>query len=256
MMLPAAITPDVTAAIQRAAIAAYPLEMCGAVTPDGFVQFTNKSPTPRDAFDCRDEQATCQAAGRLLALVHSHPDGPEAPSELDVGSQIAMDVPWGIVVCTKDAAGTPYYWGDSLDPPPLIGRPFRHGPSGTDGRGDCGALVRDWYRIERGIHIPDFARGDDWWLTPGRDLYNEHFAAAGFKAVPVLHPDPKVAVAPEIGDVILIQWRVPASNLVPNHAGIFLGDGLLLHHLGNRLSRPESLMGWRKFIRTWLRHAA
>ena len=37
--------------------------------------------------------------------------------------------------------------------PPLIGREFRHGASGSDDKGDCYALIKDWYFLEKGVKI-------------------------------------------------------------------------------------------------------
>lgn len=234
--------PDVAAAIQADALARYPQEACGAVTASGYHAFPNVAADPLHHFDCAAACRPLQVSGELLAVVHSHPDGPDAPSEHDIQQQRAMDVPWGLVVTDGEAVGDPWFWGDSIEPPPLLGRDFRHGPSGTDGRGDCGALIRDYYRIERGILIPDFPRADHWW-TDGKDLYQDHYAEAGFLQASQDDPQP--------GDVVLLQFRSPVAN----HAAIYVGGGLILHHLEGRLSREEPIIGWIKFVRGWLRHA-
>lgn len=235
--------PDVIEAIRADARRRYPEESCGAVTPAGYLSLANLALDPRHHFDCAGACDELLMAGQLLAVVHSHPGGPDAPSGHDIASQRAMDLPWGLVVTDGEVAGKPFWWGDSLTPPPLLGREFRHGPSGTDGRGDCGALIRDYYRLERGVLIPDFPRDDNWWLR-GEDLYAQHFAAAGF--VPADRDNP------EVGDLALIQFR----SAVANHGGIYVGGGLLLHHLADRLSRHEPIIGWAKHVRMWLRHHA
>lgn len=244
--------PAAVAAFREHAIEGYPEEVVGAITPDGYQRLENVATDPSGAvepqewrrrhFDAGTVVLELIAAGRLLALLHSHPDGPEWPSMHDQRQQIAMDLPWGICACSAEATTEPYFWGDCFDPPPLLGRVFRTGPSGTDGRGDCGALVRDWYRLERGILLPDCPR-DDVWFQNGGDLYTLHYPRAGFVAVPI-----EEAAA---GDVVLMQIRAP----VPNHAGIFLGDGTLMHHLEGRLSRIEPVGPWRKHIVRWMRHA-
>jgi cell wall-associated NlpC family hydrolase len=38
--------------------------------------------------------------------------------------------------------------------------------------------------------------------------------------------------------------QIRARNGVPNHAGIYLGDGLMLHHLYGRLSSRDLYGGW------------
>jgi len=40
---------------------------------------------------------------------------------------------------------------------------------------------------------------------------------------------------------------------VTNHAGIYIGNGLFLHHLPNRLSREEPVMRWKSLITHVLR---
>ncbi len=239
---PAQLAPATIAAIKAHAVACFPNEMCGVITTDhAFKPLLNRHPQPTHYFDCAVECAALQAAGQVLALVHSHPGGPEAPSGDDVAGQMHMALPWGLLICTGEGAMDPYWWGDELTPPPLEGRMFRHGPSGTDGRGDCGALIRDWYRLERGILIPDFPREDGWWLK-GESLYEQHFAAAGFEPVAVEAAQP--------GDVALFAFRAPVAN----HGGIYLGQGIILHHLAGRVSRQESVLGWMKLLTRVLRH--
>ncbi|MGI4792893.1 MAG: Mov34/MPN/PAD-1 family protein [Janthinobacterium lividum] len=243
MFDPARLTADTIAAIKAHAVACHPAEMCGVITPDhGFMPLLNRHPNPNSHFDCSIECAALQATGQVIAVIHSHPDGPEAPSGDDVAGQLHMAMPWGILLCTGEGATDPYWWGDQLEPPPLEGRSFRHGPSGTDGKGDCGALIRDWYRLERGVLIPDFPREDGWWRQ-GKSLYEDHFAAAGFSAVPMEAAEP--------GDVALFTFRSPVAN----HGGIYLGRGIILHHLSGRTSRQESVLGWMKMLTRVLRHA-
>ena len=240
---------DVTEAIRAHAVAQYPDESCGMITRGGYVPLANVAQPvegversgPRFAFDCAAELAPHLVRGDVLALVHSHPDGPEGPSSKDMRQQRAMDLPWGIVMADAERASVPYFWGDMLAPPPLEGRPFRHGPSGTDGKGDCGALVRDWYRLERGVLINDYARDDEWWRH-GQALYLDNYFDAGFRQAD--------ATDPRRGDLILMAIRSDTAN----HAAIYIGDHLLLHHLERRLSRIEPVLGWHKHRRAWLRH--
>ena len=54
-------------------------------------------------------------------------------------------------------------------------------------------------------------------------------------------------------DVILMQIR--SQNGVPNHAAIYLGDGLILHHLHGRLSSRDIYGGyWQEVTRHILRY--
>ena len=234
---------DIAEAAKRHALACYPEESCGAVTAAGYIPFINVDANPKEHFSCDEQMEPLILAGKLLALVHSHPDGPIGPSSHDMAQQVAMDIPWGIVVCAEDAALDPYFWGDMLTPPPLIGRDFRHGPSGTDGKGDCYALIRDWFRINRNVVLADFPRDDGWWKRGG-DLYREQFGRWGFEVAPDARSNP------QIGDVLLMQYQ----SKVPNHGAIYIGNGRILHHLGNRLSCEEPLIRWASLVSMWIRH--
>jgi proteasome lid subunit RPN8/RPN11 len=129
----AIVSPDVIAAIQAHAIAEFPREACGLITPDGFEQRPNIHPDPERFFRCAADDEL--RAGRLLGVVHSHTNGNPAPSSQDIAQQIALDVPFGLLQTDGRDATTPFWWGDSLTPPPLVGRHYRWGPSGTDGKG-------------------------------------------------------------------------------------------------------------------------
>ncbi|MCP3065729.1 NlpC/P60 family protein [Myxococcus sp. K38C18041901] len=119
---------------------------------------------------------------------------------------------------------------------PLVGRPFSHGVL------DCFALIRDYYADVMGLALPDFERPDDWWLKGG-NLYLEGYERAGFV---------DVTGAPlREHDVLLMQLRAP----VPNHAGVYLGADVVLHHLQASLSRRETYSGfWERITRRVVRH--
>ena len=71
----------------------------------------------------------------------------------------------------------------------------------------------------------------------------DNFRDAGFE--PTSEP-------PQVGDVALMQ--VCSSKV--NHCGIYLGAGLMLHHLSNRLSKTEPFNRWRKHVRMIVRRVA
>ena len=179
------------------------------------------------------DYAAAEEAGDVLAIVHSHPYLSPEPSQADrVGCEVS-GLPWIILGWPSGE------WRECVPNgyvAPLIGRVFAHGVL------DCYTLVRDYYQREVGIGLPDFERQDDWWKA-GQDLYRDNFAAAGFHVI-------------ERGqlkahDVILIQL---GAN-VANHAAIYLGDGLILHHPMNRLSGRTVFGGyWQKQAVLFLRH--
>lgn len=245
-------SPAVVKCAKDHAIACFPAESCGGVLDEGYRAFTNVSPDPLNNFDCDIEARPFLTSGRLKALIHSHPNGPIGPTATDMRQQLVTNLPWGIVVLGDAGARDPYYWGDTITRPPLEGRLFRHGPSGTDGKGDCYALIRDWYLLERGIELQEGPRDDSWWLQGG-NLYLENYKNAGF-----VEADPQY---PEVGDVALIHLPLPtpAQGVQrpkhPQHGGIYVGGGRILHHLPNRFSRVETFSNWVRFLRGWLRYA-
>lgn len=226
--------PALLDAIQRHAIAAYPQEACGLVTAQGYEPCSNIHPNPTEFFRMPPEADERIAAGEVLAVVHSHPEGPAWPSIADQRQQLAQGVPWGLVVSHPGRAEIPFFWGEGIPEVPLMPRTFRWGPSGTDGAGDCFALVRDWYRLHRGIEIPETPRGPDW-LEEGPNLYLAGVRAAGFTSINIEEL--------QEGDGVLFAVQ---SGGRPNHAGVFLGDGTVLHHMQNRLATRESFAYWRR----------
>jgi proteasome lid subunit RPN8/RPN11 len=222
-------------AIRADAVARYPQESCGFVLDGvGYVPLPNVAAEPEMDFDMGLAGAEQIAAGGVLAVVHSHTNGRMHPSATDVAAQWAGGIIWGVVVTDGEGASDPFFWGDGIPAVPLIGRPFRWGPTGTDGRGDCFALVRDYYRTERGLLLPEMPRDSDW-QRDSPSLYDAGWRELGFTAIGADDLQP--------GDAILFSVR---HRGLPNHAGIWVGDGTLLHHQENRLSCREYLGDWRR----------
>jgi cell wall-associated NlpC family hydrolase len=75
------------------------------------------------------------------------------------------------------------------------------------------------------------------------NLYLDNFGSAGFHTTDLADL--------QVGDVLLMQVASP----VPNHAAVYLGDGLILHHLQGRLSSRDVYGGyWHKVTTHALRH--
>jgi cell wall-associated NlpC family hydrolase len=239
------------AAIAEHALAEYPRECCGLVVLVGAVEIyapcRNIAATPAEHFVMSPgDYAAAEDRGAVLAVVHSHPGASARPSMTDKAmcEKSGIDK-WVIVslgVQDDGSIGVDDWceFGQSGYVPPLIGREFSHGAL------DCYALVRDWYRLERGVELPDFDRADGWWDDGKSSLYLDNFGKAGFV-------DMGQAAEPQAGDVLLMQIR--SKNGVPNHAGIYLGDGVLLHHMHGRLSGRTVWGGmWAHSLRTVLRY--
>lgn len=242
------------AAIGAHALAEYPRESCGLVVAVGrreeYRPCANLEREPGSFRMCADDWARAEDAGRVLAVVHSHPDASAQPSEGDLAACEATGLPWVIVSVRDGAVAEVHRFAPTGWRAPLLGRQFFHGTL------DCYTLARDWYAREAGIELPDFERADDWWGR-GQDLYMQGFAQAGFERVPDGAP-----IQP--GDGILMSVRAPVAN----HAGIYLGNrplaeapGLhpvpnaMLHHLYGRLSERVVYGGyWQEVTRAVVRH--
>lgn len=246
MIRPDFVTAAMVEAMSAHAVSEWPRESCGLLCEvDGapaYLPRPNLAQDPERDFRI-SPQAYAGAArrGRVLGVVHSHPGGPAHPSQSDMASQIASGLPWCIIPVAKCASGAvqalrPVWWGPGVPLAPLLEREFVHGIQ------DCYALVRDWYVFEHGDVLPDFARADHWWEQGGNVLVDQ-ISAAGF----VRCDDPE-----EVGDCYVMQVNSP----VPNHCAVYVGEGLLLHQLCNRLSRRDTVHRWRSHILYRVRRAA
>lgn len=214
----------------------YPREACGFVVSGEYLPRNNTAENPEVDFRVSPQAwVAAEAVGEIEAVIHSHPNGPAHPSRADMESQIRTGLAWGIVPMVKGAAQVPFFWGGDTPVQPLIGRRFRSGVA------DCYALARDWYRLEQGVVLPDFPREPGW--EAEEDLFMDNFRGAGFEPV-----DDE----PRIGDGILMQV---CSRRV-SHCAVYVGNGLMLHHLTRRQSCTEPMGRWRKLIRFVVRRVA
>ncbi|SSM86542.1 metal-dependent protease [Acinetobacter baumannii] len=233
-------------AIEAHAVAEYPRECCGLIVAGGdgeiYIACRNLATTPSEHFRLPAEDfADAEDVGEVLAVVHSHPNASAAASDADRVMCEASGLPWHIVSVGQCVGADPEC-GDlqTIEPcgyeAPLVGRQFAHGVL------DCYSLVRDFYARELGIQLSQYEREDDWW-EKGQDLYSlDRLRAEGFELIDG---------EPQRGDMILMQIRSPVSN----HAGVYLGDGKMLHHMHGRLSETVVYGGmWAERTRHIVRH--
>jgi proteasome lid subunit RPN8/RPN11 len=179
------------------------------------------------------DYAAASDIGEVVAVVHSHPQMPSTPSAIDVQACEASGLPWHIVSVPEGRWSYLEPRGCTED---LIGRQWVHAVS------DCYTLVRDWYRISASIYLGDYSRQELWW-EKGDDLYLQHFADEGFIEIKLEQLRP--------GDAILMR----SGSKVTNHAAIYLGDNVILHHVQNRLSGREMFdESWRRRTTHCLRY--
>jgi proteasome lid subunit RPN8/RPN11 len=236
--------PDVIAAIQKHAMAAYPEEACGVVTGDAYVPCDNIHPEPEKAFRIDPEfSGKLMKAKKLQAVVHSHPDGPNHPSAFDQQSQIDMGIPWGVVPVIGDrvaavACSDILWWGDTLPDVPLERRKFIWGIF------HCYSLYRDWMWQERGIRIPNFAVPADF-VEQGQNVFVENAEKAGLCNLG--KPDIENL---QVGDMLVGKL----FGAFPNHCGVYVGDDQFLHHPTGGASGKVELLRWWPRIEVVLRY--
>jgi proteasome lid subunit RPN8/RPN11 len=227
--------------------AEYPRESCGVVVGRRYFPCRNIAETPEEHFQMHpDDYRQALEAGEPTLIIHSHPDYPCRPSDADRLGCEESGLPWGIIEVYAGKATQCFVWEPSGFELPLMGRPFIHGLS------DCLSVVLDYYKRERGVDLGAYTREDDWWHA-GKDYYRELLPAAGFAPV---------SGALQQGDVVLMQIRAP----VPNHAGVYLADGILqtepqhypapgciLHHMYGQDSKRDPYGGYwlEKTVSIW-----
>lgn len=225
----------------------FPRECCGVIIvqkgKDTYIPCANVGGRDDNFAISPASYAMASDMGTIIAIVHSHPNAVARPSDADKVSCEATNLPWHIVhVSIPDGAkdcvpvATEIHTFEPVGfEAPLVGRPFSHGVL------DCYTLVRDKFKRDFGIILPDFEREDDWWYA-GQNLYLDNFAKAGFEAVegPL-----------QVGDGILMQIRSPVAN----HAAVYLGRGIILQHLAGRMSSRDVYDGYfQECTRMIVRH--
>jgi len=239
------------------AVAQYPNESCGLIIKTGprkteYVPCPNVATTPSQHFMIAPlDWRAAEDRGEVVAVVHSHPDGPSAFSPGDVAACEASELLWYLIRVDKADDGPPVATETlSLAPTgvefPLLGRPFAYGTL------DCWGLVRDFYAREMDIGLPNFYRGlDGWWqdLESDFDPYDDEKLREAAGLVKIYgYPE-------QVGDIVVMQVRSKSGK--PNHVGVLLDTsrGTMLHHLYGALSERVVYGGyWRETTRFILRH--
>lgn len=205
-----------------------PNEACGLVVivkgRERYFPCRNLSSSPAVMFLINpDDYEKASSIGEITKIFHSHPYTPAVPSQADLISCERSGLPW--VICNPNL-GTWVEFAPSGYKAPLIGREWVWGVT------DCWALTRDWY-VEKGLSIRDWRRPgspEEFEMNP---LFDRLYEETGFSRV---DPDEEI----KVGDAILMS--IQANGL--NHCGVYVGDGLILHHVRGRLSSTDMYGGW------------
>lgn len=240
------LTKTIKSAIIAHAKAEYPREACGVIVGKEYIPCKNIATDDAQFEICPIDLVGASGEGKILAYVHSHPDGSCAPSMPDRVQMNLHGLPWVITNCCDVELHNP----DGYQAP-LIGREYHHGLM------DCYTLVKDYYQRELGITLNDYERADCWWESAdSKPMYLDNFKAEGFVEVDNVQKH----------DLILV--RLGRTEHV-NHALVFIGDGslqseptedvisdcLVLHHPYGRESLRE-MYGeqWQRRAAVIIRH--
>ncbi len=214
--------------------AEYPREGCGAI---GVVKGKSKwfpckniSEDDNDFIMDSSDYIRASLKSDIVAIVHSHPDTSEEPSEADVKMSNSLNLDSYIFSWPE---GKMYHLKPNRKEVPLLGREYEFGVL------DCWQLVIDYYEtIGISLKRSIVAYEDNWW-EKGLNYFDDLFHHYGFEEV----TDGSI----QKHDGLMFNIR----SSVPNHCGVYLGNDKFLHHAENRLSCREiltsSLWGKNKY---------
>jgi proteasome lid subunit RPN8/RPN11 len=226
--------------IRKHVLSQLPLEACGLVIDNTYYACKNVADKPKDDFLIHpEEQLNLLSNGPIQAVIHSHINQKvRTLSEADMVNQQKMKIPWGVVFVNNGVPSPVIFFGDEVPIVPLEKREFIFGIY------DCWTLIKDYYKLNRNVVLRNAPRDWEWWVdTPEKDFYSlDNAHEQGFT-------ETSVGELQE-GDLVLGHIH----SKVVNHGGIYIGQGLILHHLAGRYSRKEPIGPWIKFIRHYLHY--
>jgi len=164
-----------------------------------------------------DDWVVAEDSGELTAIVHSHPNDTENPSENDRASCEYLGLPWYIY--GHETKSWFYLLPKSYKKSDLIGRKFIWGVY------DCWSLITDWYKQVRNIDIPYWNRPK----TIKEFISNPEFEHALPKLNFVKQEDKNNI---EVGDVLLFKTCTGGLD----HVAVYIGDQTILNHNIKHLS--------------------
>ncbi len=217
----------------------FPNEACGLIINTGYsytvIECINTSHEPESSF-LIDPLIYAQWVDQIACVYHSHPNQSAKPSPADIASSERCNVPFMIVSVPSGEVFT--YTPSGVLIAPYEGRQFVYGVM------DCLNLVSDYYRHKLKIIINDGDRKAwGWWKDDQHETaFIDGFIENGFAKVDELQPD----------DVIVMRL----GGGCPNHAAIYYGDNMILHHPSRNCNSRIEMYGqyWQQNTVCYLRH--
>lgn len=227
----------IVASILKHAKVEAPNECCGIIVFDGgkcrYVKSENVSHSPTSSF-MLDQSVVDAHKGNISYVVHSHVTSSCEPTDIDKAQSELCKIPFVIVSLVSELISIYEPNGFEL---PYEDRQFVYALS------DCRTLATDYYRREFGISVMDDPLRPATLWGDGSDYSIEKtLLERGFK---------RVSGDLQHGDLLLMNLQ----SSVVNHIAVYLGGGIILHHLLDRPSASEVYSGyWRKNTECVMRH--
>lgn len=121
----------------------------------------------------------------------------------------------------------------------LLRRPY------LSGRFDCYGLARDYYKDVFGVEFTDFARPELFWQEKDLDIISNGLAHDGWQQTGLNTRHLK------IGDGLVFAIASDRAN----HLGVYVGNGMFIHHYYKHFSTEEPLTDkWKNRLLTIVRH--
>jgi proteasome lid subunit RPN8/RPN11 len=235
----------IRAAITALARATPTVEICGFIYVDALgdaqiLPCRNISPTPAEDFeiDVQDHINALHIGQALVGVYHSHPIGAPtgfSPADIEDADEMALPL---YLVNTGDGS-----WADYVPASytvPLEARAW------CLGFADCWETPRIYYRQVHGIHFADYER-DESYCHEDQGVALANYAREGLACLP---PDWS-SVQPH--DILCFR----TDKALPQHFGVFTGNGHMLHHGRGKLSQSELITDrWQGRLHCVFRHAS
>lgn len=228
-------TEEILKSIKKHALETSPEECCGLLLKQG--ERTSVYPTKNASTHDRRftfsidvlDMLEAHKQGAVIGYYHSHntPVDSAIFSETDIHNVRIHK----LISVLYNTCSNQFYFLDDAKQLNYLGRQFKLGSS------DCFALVREYYQRELGLNITDYFRDSRWFLRDP-DLWTAHLDEHGGIVVHKGNDFDESVL--RVHDLILIKGQEMQN---PSHGGVYIGNGMLLHHPYKALSTIEPLCG-------------